>query len=100
MTNYREVLRLQTLGLNHSQIAASAELSRPTVIKILRLARAKGLDWRAVEELSDRELGERLYPKEASEIWLQGARLHMGTPRVSQARRDAATIMVRVLRKV
>jgi len=44
MTNYREILRLQNLGLNYSQIAASAELSRPTVIKILRLARAKGLD--------------------------------------------------------
>gem|GEM_PF-5184919 len=57
MTNYREVMRLQNLGLNHSQIAASAEMSRPTVIKVLRLARAKGLDWRAVEDLSDRELG-------------------------------------------
>ena len=68
MTNYREVLRLQNLGLNHSQIAASAEMPRPTVIKVLRLARAKGLDWRAVEDLSDRELGVRLYPREASEI--------------------------------
>jgi len=61
MTNYREVLRLQNLGLNHSQIAASVEMSRPTVIKVLRLARAKGLDWRAVEDLSGRELGVRLY---------------------------------------
>ena len=66
MTNYREALRLQNLIRNHSQIAASAGMSRPTVIKILRLARAKGLDWRAVEELSDQELGERLYPNLSS----------------------------------
>jgi len=68
MTNYREVLRLQKLGLNHSKIAASAGISRPTVIKILRLAQAQGLDWHAAEELSDRELGERLYPKGTDEI--------------------------------
>ena len=64
MTDYREVLRLHNLGLNHSKIAASAGISRPTVIKILRCAESQGLSWQTTEGLSDRELGERLYPKE------------------------------------
>ena len=42
MTNYREILRLRNLGLNHSQIAESTATSRPTVITVLQ--RAVGWD--------------------------------------------------------
>ena len=68
MTNYREILRLQSLELNNSKIAASAGVSRPTVIKILRRATAQGLDWHAAKELSDRELAERLFPQEDDKV--------------------------------
>jgi len=62
MTNYREILRLRSLGLNNSQIAQSAAISRPTVIAAVQRATALELDWRAAESLSDRELAARLFP--------------------------------------
>lgn len=62
MTNYREILRLRNLGLNHSRIAESTGFSRPTVIAALQRAQAQGLDWQAAESLSDKELAQRLNP--------------------------------------
>ena len=38
MTNYREILRLSSLGLNKSQIAQSIGCSRTTVIQVLNIA--------------------------------------------------------------
>ena len=62
MTNYREILRLSSLGLNRTQIADSLGASRTTVIHILQRASAQGLDWQAAEPLSDKELASRLFP--------------------------------------
>ena len=62
MTDYREVLRLRSLGINHSKIAESMAISRPTVITVLQRAAAQGLDWRGAEGLSDRELALKLFP--------------------------------------
>jgi len=53
MTNYREILRLKSLGLNHSQIAEGAAISRPTVITVLLRASEQGISWQAASELSD-----------------------------------------------
>jgi len=63
MTNYREILRLRSLGINHSQIAESMAISRPTVITVLQRAVSQELDWCAAEALSDRELAARLFPQ-------------------------------------
>ena len=63
MTNYRELLRLRSLGFNHSQIAASAEVSRPTVIAILQKAQERELTWQSASDLSDRELTNLLFPQ-------------------------------------
>ena len=68
MTNYREILRLSSLGINHSQIADSTSISRPTIIAVLQRAGAQGIDWHAVEHLSDRELAARLFPQEAGKM--------------------------------
>ena len=38
MTNYREILRLRSLGLNHSQIAESMGIARQTVVSTLQPA--------------------------------------------------------------
>ena len=43
MINHREILRLESLGLNNTQIATSCECARSTVIEVLQRARAKGL---------------------------------------------------------
>lgn len=62
MTNYREIMRLRSLGLNNSQIAISAGISRPTVIATVQRAAAQGMDWQTAEALTDKELAERLFP--------------------------------------
>ena len=38
MTNYREILRLSSLGFNKTQIAQSVGCSRTTVIQVLNIA--------------------------------------------------------------
>lgn len=65
MTNYREILRLSSLGLNRTQIADSLGASRTTVIHALQRAVAQGLDWQTAEPLSDKELADRLFPQGA-----------------------------------
>lgn len=62
MTDYREVLRLQSLGLNNSQIAASAGIARQTVITAVQRAAVLGLNWQSAESLSDRALAKMLFP--------------------------------------
>ena len=56
MTNYREVLRLHSLGINHSQIAASAKCSRQTVISLLQRAKQNGITYEDARNMSEREL--------------------------------------------
>lgn len=65
MTNYREILRLRSLGINHSQIAESTAISRPTVIAVLQKAANQWLDWQTAEGLSDRDLTAWLFPPES-----------------------------------
>ena len=63
MTNYREILRMSSLGINNKQIAEGMGIARQTVITALQRATAQGLDWQAAEPLSDRELATRLFPQ-------------------------------------
>jgi len=58
MTNYRQILRLHSLGLNKTQIAQSCGCSRTTVIQVLRRAEERGLRY----PLSDKELSDLLFP--------------------------------------
>lgn len=62
MTNYREILRQRSLGLNHSQIADSLGASRTTVIHVLQRVAELGLSWQSAAEMSDRELALQLFP--------------------------------------
>ena len=62
MTNYREILRLSSLGINNKQIAEGMGIARQTVVTALQHAAAQGLDWPTAEPLSDRELAARLFP--------------------------------------
>jgi len=43
MTNYKEILRLQSLGINNSRIAEACGCARSTVISTLQYAAAKGI---------------------------------------------------------
>jgi transposase len=68
MTNYKEVLRLTSLGINNSQIAAALGCSRTTVITVLKKAGEKGITYPKTENLSNRELGEKLFPSEKGKL--------------------------------
>ena len=60
MTNYREILRLHSLGLNKAEIASSCRCARNTVAATLQHAANCGLQWPLSEEMSDKQLSERL----------------------------------------
>ena len=44
MTNYREILRQRSLGINHSRIAEGMSIARQTVVTAIQRAVAQGLD--------------------------------------------------------
>ena len=62
MTNYREILRLHSLGLNKTEIAASLHCARNTVAATLQRAGNCGLQWPLPDEMSDRQLADLLFP--------------------------------------
>ena len=62
MTNYREILRLQSLGLNKTEIAASLGCARNTVAAALLRASSCGIRWPLPDSMSDKELAEKLFP--------------------------------------
>lgn len=62
MTNYREILRLDSLGINKVNIAASCSCSRNTVANVLQKAKENNLNYPLPEELSDKQLSEILFP--------------------------------------
>lgn len=66
MTNYREILRLHSLELNKTEIAASLSCSRNTVAGTLRRADECGLKYPLPESMSDKQLSETLFPAAAS----------------------------------
>ncbi|MCL2776028.1 MAG: IS21 family transposase [Oscillospiraceae bacterium] len=66
MTNYKEVLRLNSLGINNSQIAASLGYSRTTVITVLQKAEENGVDYENANKKTNQEIGRILYPSETN----------------------------------
>lgn len=62
MTDYREILRLNSLGINKVNIAASCLCSRNTVAAVLQKAKENNLDYPLPNDLSDKQLSEALFP--------------------------------------
>ena len=62
MTNYKEIIRLHSLGLNKTRSAESCGCARSTVITALHKAEENGLSWNAVKNLSSEEVTRKLYP--------------------------------------
>ena len=62
MTNYREILRLDSIGLNKTEIAASCGCSRNTVASTLKRAAECELSWPLPADMSNQQLAGILYP--------------------------------------
>ena len=62
MVDYREILRLQSLGHNITQIAGSLRSSRNTVREVERLADEKGIRWPLGEGGTNPQVFSLLYP--------------------------------------
>ena len=62
MTNYKEIIRLHSLGLNKTHITESCGCARSTVITALHKAEENGLSWNAVKNLGSEEVARKLYP--------------------------------------
>jgi transposase len=63
MIEYREILRLDSLGLSRRNIAGSVSRSRNTVSDILERAVKIGLKWPLPLDMTDVKLGEILFPE-------------------------------------
>lgn len=68
MTNYREILRLDSIGLNKTEIAASCSCFRNTVASTLKRAAECGLSWPLPADMSDQQLARILYPSVAGKL--------------------------------
>jgi len=65
MTDYREILRLASMGLSRTSIGVALGYSRNTVADVLRRAQVKGLDFPLPEDMGDKELSDLLFPERA-----------------------------------
>lgn len=63
MTNYKEILRLYSLGISGRGIASSLSCGRNTVKRIVDIANEKNLSWPEFGGLTDEELNSVFYPK-------------------------------------
>ena len=63
MTKYREILRLNSLGLSQDRIANSCNVSKKTVNRVLKRAEELNVSWPLDENESDQTLSEKFFPK-------------------------------------
>lgn len=62
MVNYREILRLHSVGDSQRTIASVVKSSRDTVAMVLKVAKAAGVTWPLDEDVSNKDLQEMLFP--------------------------------------
>ena len=62
MTNHKEILRLKSLGLTNTDIAAACACGRNTVTRTLARAQENGLTWEKTRTMSQQEVSLKLFP--------------------------------------
>jgi transposase len=65
MTDYREILRLNSQGISQRSIAASCSCSRNTVVKVLKRAQELKVAWPLSKGTTDGNLHQLLFPEAA-----------------------------------
>ena len=63
MVDYREILKLQNLNYNKTQIAEAIHSSRNTIRDVEDRAQQQGIHWPLEESLTNQKLYELLYPE-------------------------------------
>ena len=97
MVDYREILRLQSLGYNITQIAGSLRSSRNTVREVERLADEKGIRWPLGEKVTNPQLYVLLYPeRQKKSKCLSGTGLCLDPPRTGEKRSEPDTTLERI----
>jgi transposase len=66
MTKYREILRLQSLGINQTGIAGSSGCARAKVRKVLDRAKDLDIIWPLKAETTDAELEKQFFPDKSA----------------------------------
>jgi len=67
-TQYREILRLASLGLSGRSIAGSVSCSRNTVSEVLARAVKLGVEWPVPLEVGEADLRKLLFPEKEKEM--------------------------------
>lgn len=62
MTNYREILRLNSLQYSQRTIESMAHCSRHTVRDVLQAAKEQGISWPLPADVTNAELEQLLFP--------------------------------------
>jgi len=62
MTNHKEILRLKSLGITNTDIAAACTCGRNTVTRTLARAQENGLTWEKARTMSQQEVSLKLFP--------------------------------------
>ncbi len=66
MTKYREILRLNDLGLSQQSIADSCNVSKKTVNRVLKKAKELDISWPLDDNDTDAVLADKLFPSAQS----------------------------------
>ena len=62
LIDYREILRLHSLGTSRRSIAQQVQSSRDTVATTITVAKAAGISWPLDDDVTNQELQELLFP--------------------------------------
>ena len=62
MANYREILRLNSLGSSQRSIAREVKSSRDTVAEAIKAAEAAGITWPLDDDVTNEDIREILFP--------------------------------------
>ena len=68
MTDYREILRLDSLGINKTDISTSCCCARNTVASVLKKAKETGITYPLPDDMSDKQLTEKLFPASSVKV--------------------------------
>lgn len=71
MTKYREILRLNSLGLSQQNIAHSCSVSKKTVNKVLKRAKELDVSWPLEASQTNVALAELFFPKQKKSVSLK-----------------------------